>query len=134
MKKPRVLFDTNMLMLFGKGINIFDQIEELLLSKPEYYVLNHVVYELERISREGGVKERKAARLALEVVEKRCRVIDVEKPSNRGVDDLIIEVAVKEGFIVATCDRELRRRLRKRGVPEIYFREEKMGLEIQGYI
>jgi len=119
-------------MLVGKGIDIFTQIMELLDAKPEYYVISPVVKELEKITAHGGIKERKAAKLALEIVKKKCRIIEVPLSPEKTVDDLLLEIALKEGFIVATNDRELRRRLREKGIPEIYFREEKQLLEAQG--
>ena len=127
-----VLLDTNILMLIGRGIDIFTQIEELLDTKPEYYVIEPVVKELEKIIAHGGVKERKAAKLALELVKKKCRIIEISLSPDKSVDDLLLEIALREGFIVATNDRELRRRLREAGIPEIYFREEKQLLEAQG--
>ena len=131
-RKIGVLLDTNILMLIGRGIDIFTQIEELLDTKPEYYVIEPVVKELEKIIAHGGVKERKAAKLALELVKKRCRVIEISLSPDKSADDLLLEIALREGFIVATNDRELRRRLREAGIPEIYFREEKQLLEAQG--
>ena len=131
-RKMGVLLDTNILMLIGRGIDIFTQIEELLDTKPEYYVIEPVVRELEKIVAHGGVKERKAAKLALELVKKKCRVIEVLLSPDKSVDDLLLEIALRKGFIVATNDRELRRRLREAGIPEIYFREEKQLLEAQG--
>lgn len=131
-RKIGVLLDTNILMLIGRGIDIFTQIEELLDTKPEYYVIEPVVKELEKIFAHGGVKERKAAKLALELVKKRCRVIEISLSPDKSADDLLLEIALREGFIVATNDRELRRRLREAGIPEIYFREEKQLLEAQG--
>ena len=131
-RKMGVLLDTNILMLIGRGIDIFTQIEELLDTKPEYYVIEPVVKELEKIVAHGGVKERKAAKLALELVKKRCRVIEISLSPDKSADDLLLEIALREGFIVATNDRELRRRLREAGIPEIYFREEKQLLEAQG--
>mgnify|MGYP000268171827 FL=1 len=131
-RKMGVLLDTNILMLIGRGIDIFTQIEELLDTKPEYYVIEPVVKELEKIFAHGGVKERKAAKLALELVKKRCRVIEISLSPDKSADDLLLEIALREGFIVATNDRELRRRLREAGIPEIYFREEKQLLEAQG--
>jgi len=119
-------------MLIGRGIDIFTQIEELLDTKPEYYVIGPVVKELKKIISHGGVKERKAAKLALELVKKKCRVIEVSLSPNKSADDLLLEIALREGFIVATNDRVLRRRLREAGVPEIYFREEKQLLEAHG--
>jgi len=127
-----VLLDTNILMLIGRGIDIFTQIEELLDTKPEYYVIEPVVKELEKIIAHGGVKERKAAKLALELVKKKCRIIEISLSPDKSVDDLLLEIALREGFIVATNDRELRRRLREAGILEIYFREEKQLLEAQG--
>lgn len=132
MKKPRVLLDTNMLMLFGKGVNIFDQIEELLISKPEFYVIKPVVDELKKIAEKGRVKDKRVAKLALQAVEKYCRIIDIDVKQGMKVDDLIVEVASREKFVVATNDKELRRRLREKGIPEIYYREEKHLLEVQG--
>lgn len=132
MKKPRVLLDTNMLMMFGKGVNIFDQIEELLVSKPEFYVIKPVVDELKKIAEKGCMKDRRAAKLALQAVEKYCHIIDIDVKQGMKVDDLIVEIASREKFIVATNDRELRRRLREKGIPEIYYREEKHLLEGQG--
>ena len=131
-RKMGVLLDTNILMLIGRGIDIFTQIKELLDTKPEYYVIEPVVKELEKIFAHGGVKERKAAKLALELVKKRCRVIEISLSPDKSADDLLLEIALREGFIVATNDRELRRRLREAGIPEIYFREEKQLLEAQG--
>ncbi len=131
-RKMGILLDTNILMLIGRGIDIFTQIEELLDTKPEYYVIEPVVKELGKIIAHGGVKERKAAELALELVKKKCRVIEVSLSPDKSVDDLLLEIALRKGFIVATNDRELRRRLREAGIPEIYFREEKQLLEAQG--
>ncbi len=131
-RRIKVLLDTNILMLIGRGIDVFTQIEELLDTKPEYYVIKPVIWELKKIAVHGGVKERKAAKLALELVRRKCRIIETSLPPGKTVDDLLLETALEKGFIVATSDRGLRRRLRKAGIPEIYFREEKQLLEAQG--
>ncbi len=132
MKKYKVLLDTNMLMLIGKGIDVFTQIEDLLEAKVEFYVIKPVLKELEKIATKGNLKERKSARLALNLINKYCKVIEIEKPSGTSVDELLAYLASRQGFIVATNDKELRRKLRERGIPEIYFREEKHLLEAQG--
>ena len=54
-----VLLDTNILMLIGRGIDIFTQIEELLDTKPEYYVIEPVVRELEKIVAHGELRRGK---------------------------------------------------------------------------
>jgi len=121
-----------MLMLIGKGIDVFTQIEDLLEAKVEFYVIKPVLKELEKIATKGNLKERKSARLALNLINKYCKVIEIEKPSGTSVDELLAYLASRQGFIVATNDKELRRKLRERGIPEIYFREEKHLLEAQG--
>lgn len=48
------------------------------------------------------------------------------------VDDALLRYALENNAIVATSDRELRRKLREHGVPEIYLREESMRIDIEG--
>lgn len=130
-RKVTILVDTNMLLLAASGINIFEQIENKLLVKPEFIVLKPVVNELEKLSLNEKISISKKAKLALELVRKFCRVVDVEL-GYTSIDDLILEYADRNKLAVATCDRELRRKLRSRGIPEIYLREEKMMIEIEG--
>ncbi len=126
-----VLLDTNILLLIGDGVDVFSQIEELLLTKPTYYVIKPVIEELEKLSRSRKPSLRRKARLALELARRLCVVIEPPRilPS---VDDMIAETALIHGLIVATSDRGLRRKLREKGVPEIYYREEKHMLEAAG--
>ena len=53
MKKYKVLLDTNMLMLIGKGIDVFDQISEILVTKPDFYIVKPVINELNKIREKG---------------------------------------------------------------------------------
>lgn len=131
LSKLVVLLDTNMLILIASGVNVFEQIEERLAIKPEYVVLKPIVRELESLASEGGAGVGKKARLALEIANKCCRVVDVDS-SYSDIDDLIIEYAERHRAAVATNDRDLRKKLRARGIPEIYLREEKMMVEVEG--
>ncbi len=126
-----VLLDTNILLLLGDAVDVFEQIEALLLTKPRYYVIAPVLEELRRIAERASPALRRKARLALSVVEKKCIVIE---PPRRlpSVDDMLVETARLHGFVVATSDRELRRKLRRNNIPEIYYREEKRMLEAAG--
>ncbi len=132
MKKYKVLLDTNMLMLIGKGIDVFDQISEILVTKPEFYIVKQVINELNKIKEKGGIKERKTVELVLRLIKEKCKIINIDVKEYASVDDLILELASEEGYIVATNDRELRKKLRKKGVPQIYLREEKYLLEAWG--
>lgn len=134
LNKLKVILDTNMLMMAGRGLGVFEQIEELLNSKPVFIVLSQVKQELEKIANTGSLRERKAATAALELIKTKCIVIDIEQGKARGVDELIIEAALREKALVATNDRKLRKKLREKGLTEIYFREEKNMLESQSTI
>ncbi len=129
-RKPRIVLDTNMLLLIADGINIFEQIEEQLLARPEYIVLKPVMKELEKLATRGKPLLRRKAKLALEIAKKYCRIIDVEEKPGERVDDIILRYAIENNTIVATNDKELRKKLRRNGIPEIYLREESMRIEI----
>jgi len=116
-------------MLAYKGIDIFTQIEELLTTKCEFIVLRKVCDELVNILNKGSPKERKAAQYALKLVEKYCKIVDYEEPDIQKVDELILLYALNNKCFIASNDKELRRKARALGLPEIYFREEKQMLE-----
>jgi rRNA-processing protein FCF1 len=129
-RKPRIVLDTNMLLLIADGINIFEQIEEQLLAKPEYIVLKPIIKELEKLAIKGKPLLRRKARLALEIAGRYCKIIDVKEKPGEKVDDIILRYAKENNAAVATNDKELRKRLRRNGIPEIYLREESMRIEI----
>ncbi|ABN69933.1 SSU processome protein Utp24 [Staphylothermus marinus F1] len=131
-KKPLILLDTNMLLLIADGINVFEQIEEKILAKPEYIVLKPVIEELEKIMNKGNPSLRRKARFALEIAKKFCKIVDIRTMPGEKVDDLLIRYAMQNNAAVATNDRELRKKLREKGIPEIYLREEGMIIEVEG--
>ena len=69
---------------------------------------------------------------ALKLAEK-CEVLEVKKEASEKYDEVILRVASQLRLPVATNDAELRRRLRKLGLPIIYLRE-KSKLVVEGYI
>jgi len=128
--KRRVILDTSILLLLYEGVRVFDDIEEVLEAHPECVVPRHVINELEKLADSKRAHKRKAARLALDVVAKRCRVVDVREAEN--TDDAIIKLALIDAdAIVATADNELRRRLRELGKPNIYYRRSRHGLMLE---
>jgi len=127
-----IVLDTNMLMLIASGVNVLDQIEEKLAVKPRYVVLKPVVIELEKLASSGKPSVSKKASFALEVVRRFCKIVEVDAAEKKSVDELILEFAEKHHAVVATNDRELRRKLRERGIPEIYIREDGFRVEVEG--
>jgi len=138
-----VLVDTNFLMIpLYRRVNVFDTIEDLLGLKPRYIILSSSLRELEKIySRKPVSKEGKAAQLGLRLV-KECNIKVVEDTEIPGdtVDEKIIEYAkrvVDESMIrliVATNDRELKKRLRILGIPVIVYRERDHRVWLEGEV
>jgi RNA polymerase subunit RPABC4/transcription elongation factor Spt4 len=81
---------------------------------------------------EGGGLRSRIARRALNLVEEVGVVVLGEVEG--GVDDVIVALALslksRCRVIVATNDRVLRRRLRRIGVPTMYYRRARGGLEV----
>jgi rRNA-processing protein FCF1 len=60
-----------------------------------------------------------------------CEVMEESLGPGETVDDSILRIALERRFNVATNDTELRKRLRKVGIPVVFLRQ-KNHLEIDG--
>ncbi len=129
----KVILDSNFLLIpFQFGVNIFEAIEDLLDRNIEFIVLPQIIEEVKRIA-DGMGNDSRGARLALKLIEERCKVLDLEGIERLGVDESIVKAAVKLGAAVATNDKKLRMKLRSKGIPTIFLRE-RSHLDIDGYI
>ncbi|MEM2873327.1 MAG: hypothetical protein QXD82_04060 [Nitrososphaerales archaeon] len=112
----RVLLDASFILtLASKPLKFIEELEEML-GKVELLVLEDTVKELEAISKRPSVKKAKQAKLALDFVMKLKQITYAYEGS---VDDKILKYAKENEFIVATMDRELRKRLRNMGLSVI---------------
>ena len=118
-----VIVDTSLLLLLAEGVAVIDQLEEWGYT---CLVTPTVLKELKRLSGSKG-KKGKASLLALKIVEKKCKLLEVGG-EYRWADDEIAEISLRYGLPVATADRGLRRRLRGR-VPTLYYRESQRRVE-----
>ena len=126
----RVILDSNFLMMpIQFHIDVFRELDELLNQKVETVTPSPVYEEIKRIAC-GKSKLAKEAKLALKIAEK-SEVFEVKLGPGESTDDLIVRLASEWGCLVATNDRELRRRLRDLTVPVIYLRQ-KSRLAIEG--
>jgi hypothetical protein len=100
-------------------VDIFSELDRVLQTKYELLVPEPVLRELENIKDRGTPKEKAAARVALDLVSKRAKIIGAKGKT----DDAIAMLAEKWRALVATNDSKLRRKLRRRGVPVIFLRE-----------
>jgi len=124
----RVLLDTNALLLpFSEKVDVFSEVSKLLEGKWIPLLLLESLEEiLDKIAR-GKPSERRAFRSALRFID-RCVLVKGE-PWPPSVDAKILAYAASNRCIVLTNDRELRRKLRRMGVPCMYYRESRRGLE-----
>ncbi|MEE9405861.1 MAG: PIN domain-containing protein [Candidatus Aenigmarchaeota archaeon] len=117
----KFLLDTNFLMAVGQfKIDIFHEL--MLFGKPEFFTLDVVVRELEKLAAGKG-KDKKAARLALTLVEKKG--VKVLESGGKDADMEIERVASEEGFTVCTTDKELAERLKSEEVLVIGVKQKK---------
>jgi rRNA-processing protein FCF1 len=122
-----VVLDTNFIAVPAQfNVDIFSEAERLLERRIEFVVLSTALDELERkLSSPSSRTEERHFRIAKELV-KRCTVIGPEDiPPLDAVDDQVLEYAQRVKGILATNDRELRKRARKAGVPVLMLRGRK---------
>lgn len=106
----KVILDTSFLMSISiKPIKRFDILEDL-----ECIVLSAVIEEIKALERSKSVKRSKAARAALEMIERMgIRIVDLKGSS---IDKLIMEYADATNSYIATLDMEMKRRAKEMGI------------------
>ncbi len=114
--KRRIILDTNFLLLPGQSkFDVFEELEKTMNEPYELFIIDKTIEELEKLEKIGKVKDRIAAKIALELLPtKKIKQIKTSKDDRRIVDDVIIGAA-DENTIVATIDKNLKKELLKRG-------------------
>jgi rRNA-processing protein FCF1 len=118
----RVFLDTNFIVQSTKWkVDFFREMKRILDFPHEIVVLDKVIDELEKLKEQGG-KKREDAGVALAVLNRRN--VRVVKSTNAGsVDTQILKAAERRKEPVATQDKELKRRLKAKGVPVVIIRQ-----------
>jgi len=118
----KIILDTNFLIdCLRFKIDFLEEIQDLIREPFQIFVLSATLKELEKISK-LKIKESKYAKLALKLVkEKKFLIIET---ACKNTDKAILELANKDS-IIATNDKELRNKLRKKGIKTIYLRAKK---------
>ncbi|MDI6798381.1 MAG: ribonuclease VapC [Candidatus Aenigmarchaeota archaeon] len=118
----KVILDTNFLISsFFFKVDFLDEIKNLVGESLEFLTLDSVVSELNRIG-ETKRKDSKYAKLALKFLKQ--EKIKVIRSKAKNADEAILGVA-DENCIVATNDKELRKRLKTFKAKVIYLRAKK---------
>jgi len=128
-----IILDTNFLFVpYLFKIDILDEFYNIINTSFEILILKDSIEELKRkLMNIKSEKQRKEIEMALEYA-KNFKVIDVDFNKSLSVDDKIVEFALLNNCIVATNDKELRKKLKRLGIPIICVRGKKY-LTIYGY-
>jgi len=110
--RKKIVLDTNFLMIPGEFmVDIFEDFKRVCEFPFELCTTKGVLRELSRLSREGNIRQRTAARIGLALAKtKDLKIIDVEATEASDVDNSLVELA-KKGCLIATQDRLLQKRL-----------------------
>ncbi len=129
----QILLDTNFLMVpIRFGVDYQAEIERIIEASFILVTTPAVVDELKQLKKSVKIGEQKEINFALNLAEKIIIIDEILAPGEK-VDDQLIRIAQREGCVVATTDSELRRRLRRAGLPVIYLRQTR-HLVIEGLI
>ncbi len=128
-----VILDSNILFVpLRFGVDIFGELERLLGPLVACLVPAAVLVELEVLRDGASPSLLSEIDFALELAG-RCRVLEGDRLEGESVDDLILRLAVGGGYLVATNDGGLRRRLRGEGVAVAFLRQ-RAFLEVEGFV
>ena len=121
----KILLDTNFLLVpYQFKVDIFSEIDRIIIAKYELIVLDKTVDELEKIVKNQKGRDREAAKFALKIIENKKPII-IKAKSDKKTDDVILDYAIKEDYSVATQDKDLKRKLINHGIEVIVLRKKK---------
>ncbi len=132
----KIILDTNFLLLpLSKNIDIFSEIDSLMYEPYRLFIIKESLDELKSIIKTQKGKHKQEAKLALQLIKKKGISIFKQKhlnmPDNSKnliVDDIILECAGPD-TIVATQDKELKKKLIKKGINIIYLKNKKLEIK-----
>ncbi len=129
----KVLLDSNFLFIPVQfKVDIFREMERLLVARVEPLLPSPAYEEIRSLARGGRPKISRQATLALELAG-RCDLLEVDRRPGETVDECILRVARSLGYIVATTDGKLRKRLRAMNISVIYLRD-RAYLAVEGSV
>jgi len=121
----KIVLDTSFLVDSIKFKIDLEEIDKLVSQPYKLLTINSVIKELEKLSAKEG-RDSKNAKIALKLVKsKRIKILKSKVLKSKGsTDKAIIKLSDKK-TIVATDDRELRKKLKNLGIKTIYLRAKK---------
>lgn len=125
-KRKVVIMDTDIIIhSLENKIDFMNEIIAIIEHPVKLCVTSSTLRELEKMAKRGSWRISRIANIALNLLKKKSiEVIDDEYLGELSTDEKIAILAEKLEGIVATDDRELRKKLKEKGIPVIYVREE----------
>lgn len=120
-----VVLDTNFLLVpIRFGVDVFIEAERALNQIVEPAVTSGVLGELEQLRRGAAPGFERELDFALSLAS-RCRLIEHDLMEGETVDDSLVRIASAGGYVVATTDAELKKKLRRSGVKVLILRQKR---------
>ncbi|OGM01836.1 hypothetical protein A3K72_02350 [Candidatus Woesearchaeota archaeon RBG_13_36_6] len=120
----KIILDTNFLLIpYQFKVDIFSEIDRILDTKYNICILNKTINELNNLVEKSRGKDKKAAQLALKLIQHKNP--EIIKTKINYVDKAILNIAKKQTHIIATQDKELKKTLQARGIPIIVLRQKR---------
>ena len=122
----KIIFDTNFLLVpIQFKVDVFSEVGRICDFNYQLCILDKSINELENIIKSQKGKSKRAAKIALQLIKAKNIKIISTKDIEGSADDSIVELANKDEHIVATLDKELKKRLKQKGVSLISLRQKK---------
>ena len=117
----KIILDTNFILIpFSEKVDIFSEIDRIVEDSYKLFILDKTKEELESIIKNQRGKDRDAARFAKKYIPK---LSVIETDSELDVDSLLVALAEEEGTIIATQDKDLKRKIKKLGKKVMVLRQ-----------
>ncbi len=119
----KILLDTNFLLIPAIfKVDIFEEIKRIVNEPYKLYILDKTIDELKKIVKEQKGKHKEAAKIALQFVKQKS-LNTIKNSTKDSVDDIIVDIA--DDYVVATQDKELKKRLKEKNIRIITLRAKK---------
>ena len=129
----QIILDTNFLLAaYQFKVDIISEIHRICNFPYRILVLERTLDELENISKTAKGKNREAIKWALAIIKKnQIKTLKTQKKESAQahVDSLLLEKS-REGLIIATQDKLLKKQLESQGGQFIILRQKKYALFI----
>lgn len=121
----KIILDTNFLLIPGTlKVDIFSEINRICNFKYTLHIVDKTLDELKKIIETQRGKYKSASNLALQLIKNKG-VKTIKTKKDKLVDNLILDIAKKSKIIVATQDKELKKRLKAKNAGLIVLKQKK---------